>query len=527
MKKILLGCTALSVILIGAAVIGFQKKQASVQPSTSDKPAVATQPAEPLNADAAQDKNTAPVKPEGENVAATPQNTRELQGLRFYSESEEQILEAFENYIYFKNLNSTMRPDIKTDGRDFIITFSDPSNINAEQRDLKMTRIEDFDSKAQYRITTQSWVVWNEMVKQAFANADLSMDSFNEVVSWVPDLSLKTNDSIKATGIKLTSDDVNFTADSIVFDLLVGPHDNKMDIASSTDINNLTLTTPIATLSIPKMTENLQVIGSDITPNETLQILTAEQSQSTTTIPTLSVQSSMLGAQPLTAKMDSQVVFAETMKVDLDISDIRAGQILLPLMPNKVTAKFEVTGVDKDILTEYVKMQQAYNEMDDNDSDEAKKLEENLVAIQNKVLTNLGVNIEHITVSNENAGLDLSGVIHYAEPALTVSAKLAVTNFDLISPKAAPIDEEACKAALETQSVSQNTAGTLPPVCMQQAGALEFLRPYLETAQHTKDAAGRPVDTFIIVYSANSLTINGEPVLVPANEAADNNEAKK
>ena len=91
---------------------------------------------------------------------------------------------------------------------------------------------------------------------------------------------------------------------------------------------------------------------------------------------------------------------------------------------------------------------------------------------------------------------------------------MTVTNFDLISPKPAPINEQACKAALERMTGQERQ---LPPQCIQNAGLLAALRPYLPTAQHSVNAKGQSVDIFTIVYTANALTVNGQTVFKADN----------
>ncbi|MGN1062975.1 MAG: hypothetical protein ACI4QM_01445, partial [Alphaproteobacteria bacterium] len=570
MKKILLGCTATAVILIGMAFIGLQQRKTSapqpVQKVATPQPAQA-RAVMPTIAPAAEVASAvvpatetasavvpatevpsavAPVAevasavvPAAETVPAvipapsaptTPMvqdepiptialiaETAPTAPLRFYSEAEEQILEALENYIYFNDLSAFMRPDIKSDGRDFIITLTNPADPSAPQRELRMTRVDDFNQKAQYRIETRFWPVWEKTVKQLFDNASLSIGSFNETVLWVPDLSLKTNDSILAQNIRLSADETDVSIASVASDFLIGSNGAKMDIASSTDVTDLTVDFGLGTLIIPSLQEHIQILGADVTSDELLQILTASHTQSKTEIPNITIRSVFLGDQPVTAKLSTAVTFDETLKLNLNISDIQGGQNILPLSPTHIRADIEITGLDKDLLTQYVKERQAYNETEEADDEtaEGKTLKNDLTKLQDEIALNLGVNINHITLSTAEASIDLSGIILHPDSvmredqsAVGASLKLAVTNFDTISPKAAPMDEEACKAALENRNVLQDAAEDLPPACQQQSGVLDILRPYLATAQHGTDEAGRPVDTFIIVFGPKGLTIN-------------------
>ena len=132
MKKFLLGCAAASVLLIGIAVVHMQTPTEKNTPSSL------------------------PNKP--------------TEDVKTYSEAEIQILEAAESYLYYKNLDDIIRADIRSEGDDFIITFDDPTDPQTPPHELKMVRIADFNGKKQYKITTNSWVKWNEDIRQHFAH---------------------------------------------------------------------------------------------------------------------------------------------------------------------------------------------------------------------------------------------------------------------------------------------------------------------------------------------------------------------
>ena len=498
MKKVLFGCVAASVLLTGLAIWGFQsEKQNIAVPSKTKLLAVTKMP-------------TAIQKQNKTNVIT---NENEPSNLKFYTVSEEQILSAIEDYLYHMGIDKTVRPDIKANGDNFIITIDNPSNPSQPAHTLQMVRIADFNGKKQYKITTTSPVMWKTISHQILPTGQVDIASYEETIAWVPDLSLTTNSSLKANGISIRDKDFSITADSIITDSLVGPQNNKMDVAGQADILNTKITLPFFEISIPKITQNMTLQGANQTGDKTIQPLTAEKSSSAFLIPQLIIASPLLGTQPLTAEIKSEMTYDENLNLSFHISKIDAPTAAFEIKPKSISSDIEVKGLSKQQLIEYSSVQK---ELDNAEPNSVKVIElgNKLVEMQNEIMNKAVAHIKDMSVVLHNGKVHLNGTVRYAEPAVNADLKLSITNFDAISPAARPIDKEACEKALATINPHVG-ADQLPTECQQKDGILEILRPFLQTAEHSVNGQGESIDTFTINYSADKLSINGQQILPP------------
>lgn len=433
-----------------------------------------------------------------------------------YTVEENTILEALENFLYFSAMDDTRKTDVRQDGQDFIITITNPKVLEQKPAQIRMVRSGEFMGKPQYKMSHASWDRYKQEISKYIGQDTVTVNSYSEDLTWVPELGILTNQSIKASDIRLQFEDVVVSVKSMVSDSLIRESGDKMDIASMSSMTGLKLTTPYVTIEVPNETQNMQMTDAALSADSTMQALTASDVQFSSTIPLISISSPVMPGQTLTAKMSTMGSFTKTFNIDSTISDIKMSgnnMIALPLLPQTITSKLTVDGLSKDLLIAYFTMQNQLNEMDEN-TPEAQELEQKLNAAGDQLLSTLVLNINELSVENDQAGLHLTGQIKYAEPSFNATAKLTVTNFDLISPKPAPINEQACKAALERMTGQERQ---LPPQCIQNAGLLEALRPYLPTAQHSVNAKGQSVDIFTIVYTANALTVNGQTVFKADN----------
>lgn len=470
MKKILLGCVSASILLGGIAFIGFMR----MQPSSIKIPTQIQHP-----------------------------------NVKVYTLEEEQILSAAETYLYYKNLNELIHVDVKADGNDFIITFENPTEPDAPKQALKMVRIADFNGKKQYKISSETWANLAESVRESLPNPQMSIDEYTQTISWVPDLSLTTNTSLKATNIVIQDTDLSLTIGSIISDSLVGPQNNKMDVAAAITINDLNVKTALFDVNIPKIILDTQITGADQTAVETMQALSAKRTVSSLMVPTLSIESILLGDKKITTTLENTFTFEKDIQLSMRISDIKVPD--MPTLPNNVSAKVSLVGLDRDDIISYIKLSNQYNELENHKTSEARNIEQQLDELYNKVAPKLSIKIDDINLSFPNGSISLSGIIKPDGETLTSDTKIQVTNFDTLSPEAQPVDKEAC--AKELEHATKNMP--LPPACEQKTGMLEFLRPFLDTAKRTTNANGQDVDTFHIQYSENHVSINGHEIVLP------------
>ena len=470
MKKILLGCVAASVLLGGIAFIGFSQ----MQPTLIKIPA----------------------KLQHSNV-------------KTYTLEEEQILSAAETYLYYKNLDELIHVDVKADGNDFIIIFENPTEPDAPKQELRMVRIADFNGKKQYKISSETWTNWAEIVRENLPTPQISIDEYSQTTSWVPDLSLTTNTSLKATNVIIKDTDLSLTIGSIISDSLVGPQNNKMDVAATATVNDFKVETALFDLNIPKIILDTQITGSDQTGIETMQALTSEKTVSSLMIPTFSIDSVLMGKQKITGTLENSLIFDKDLQLSTRISDIKIPN--MPTLPNNINAKISLVGLDREDIIAYTKLSNQYDGLENHKTSEALKIEQQLDELYAKMAPKLSVKIDDINLSFPNGSISLNGVIKPDGEALTSNTEIQVTNFDVLSPAAQPVDKEACAKALEHATLNTPT----PPACVQKTGILEFLRPFLDMNKRTTNADGQSVDTFNIQYDANKISINGHEIELP------------
>lgn len=507
MKKVLFGCVAASVLLTGLAIWKLQ----SVPPVSVIS----------IKAPVLAPSKTTDIS-EKQNQTIPQTNETEPSNSKYYTVSEEQILAAIEDYLYSMGIDKTVRPDIKAEGDNFIITIDNPSDVTQPPHTLQMIRIADFNGMKQYKITTTSPTMWKTISNQILPTGQVDIASYEETISWVPDLSLTTNSSLKANKISITDKDFVITADSIITDSLVGPQKNKMDVAGTTDILNTKIAMPFFEISIPKITQTMTLTGANQIGDKSMQPLTADKSSSTFLIPQLIISSPLLGTKPLTAEIKSEMTYDNQLNLAFNISKIDIPTAIFDIKPKSISSDIIIDGLNKQQLIEYTQIQKEYESIEPN-TPKAVELENKIVGMQNAILNNVTANIKNMSVVLQNGSAVLTGTVKYAEPAVNADLKLAITNFDAISPAAQPIDKEACEKALSTVNPQANTV-QLPAACQQKTGVLEFLRPYLDTAEHSTNAQGDPIDTFTFNYSADRISINGQEILPPVNPAI--NEAK-
>lgn len=496
MKKILYGCVALSVLITALAIAQLNKK-----------PTPVTSPDETVNL------------PDPIEGATAPETIGEE---KTYTESEDQIQQAFENYIYFKGMDKVVHTDVRANGKDFIITITNPSDTSVAPQELRLVRTDDFAGKPQYKLNNTSLMKWQAMASEYLENPTVGADSFSEDIAWVPDLGLVTNQALKATNISIKNEGIDFSIKSIVSDMLATAENEKMNIAGSSDMSDVKLMKGGFVIQAPTVTQNIQINGANQTGNMILQLLTAQNATSTLNVPILGIAMAGMPRQPILAQLNNKIVFADNITMDTKLTNIKMTQTPLPMLPDTIISNVTVEGVSKEMLTAYVNMREQLNQSPDEDSTEAKELAQKLLAAQDQILKSVSLKINQLSFSNPNAGIDVTGIVHYAEPAPTVNARVAVTNFDVISPKAPPVDEVACKAALaKTPEPVAGQAPIVPAACVEQSGMLEALRPYLPTATRTTNEKGQLVDTFSIIYSAGSLSINNQAVLTPDQKSTE------
>lgn len=469
MKKILLGCVAASILLGGIAFMGFNQ----MQPTLIEIP---------------------------QKISLSSETKHTLE--------EEQILSAAKAYLKDQNLDKVIDVHVKADGKDFIITFVNPKDSEKSQHQFRMVRIADFNGKKQYKITSNSWINWNELAQLNLSEPELTIGEYFQTVSWVPDLSLTTNTSLKTNNIEIKNEEVTLKIASIISDSIVAPQNNKLDVAAVTDIIDFTISSSVFGINIPKIIHDTQITGANQTDTEAMWALHSDKIVSSLMIPTLSINSPLLGEKPISGKLENSIIFEDNLKISMRISDIKLPNI--PTFPKTISAKITLNGLSKEDIISYAQLAEKYTELEGKKGSDTSAIEKQTFDLTSKIAQKFNASIEDINIVFPSGSISISGVIKPNNmESLTADAQISVVNFDALSPAAYVVDKEACAKALTQMKPGM----PLPPSCEKKTGMLEFLRPFLDTSKRSVNADGHSVDVFTIQSHNNGLTINGQEII--------------
>ena len=124
------------------------------------------------------------------------------------------------------------------------------------------------------------------------------------------------------------------------------------------------------------------------------------------------------------------------------------------------------------------------------------------------------LNINEVVLENPVASVHFSGTGRFINQTAQLNGQLALTNFDLISPDYQ--SQCAAEKAKQPQTDKQSAVAMEPAVCAK-IGALDILRPYLNSAEKLTQN-GKPTVLFKIEYKNGQAFINDQPFAAPAAE---------
>lgn len=180
------------------------------------------------------------------------------------------------------------------------------------------------------------------------------------------------------------------------------------------------------------------------------------------------------------------------------------------LLPKKIVANINISGVKGALVTELIALQKKDKEVNDSlakvqeingeqvttSMSQGQKEEE----IARKLLETLQLTINELYIENDNWDVSLEGI--FKGRNLSFRGPLTITNFDFLS-------KETEKFMAQT-----NPDGTVT----QSPSLLEVLRPYLASERRGKNAKGLPMDTFELQASNEGFLINGYLFGEPIND---------
>ncbi len=433
----------------------------------------------------------------------------------------EEVRNAVSSLLSFKGFITDSPLQVDQDGEVFWVHVPEMKVDSTEGQPLvfpsyklEVKQNGTFADYPQYAVSVPN----TSILEQSFSGLPLSIsaDSYTQKILWVPELKLVSNMSLKSDNFKLSypEEGIGMSINKIVSDMLVRLVAEKLEGASSTDVRNIVFQTPMFTLEIPQSKQTMHFSGADLSGDETVQILTANQVVGTLSIPTVSIISPLAPDQKLSASINGQVSIKETIEIDTTVDHISNQNNLFPLMPQDIVMKLSIAGMDKKLLLEMIQLQEEMNLTGKEDPVALSRMNQ----IQDKLLQSTVVEVKDFSIMNADTGIGLVGKASFKDNSVEAQMDLRVVNFDVLSPKPAPIDPKKCEEAQKAFQKSPDDQVLLQQLivaCENDTSKIDILsglRPYLKTAKHSKDEKGRLVDTFTIRIEKDQIvSINGEP----------------
>ncbi len=485
MKKTLLGCLAASLICSTAVTANEQTPPAEQKPQ-----AVAATPLPPVLNDTVQTQITQEFKKllEGTNLKIDAPLVFEQNG---------------DNYL-------VTIPEISlpvTDGQKII-----------PQQKVALIRKGDFAGFPQYQIQMNFLNRMESFFNLFFDKTSLDADVFEENIFWVPRLQLVTNETLNAKNLTFTIDDIfSATAEKVVVNQLAKAlPEGRMDIGSLADVYKLIINTPFSQITVPQVSFQNSRENTEITGDNMLQQLTARRNVSKLDIPEISFSTPLAPGQNLSLRLGQSVVLESSqLKWMLTADNIKTSQPLSELTPSYVALGLIVDNLNQQDLLQLWSLQKQASLKLETEEPVDDKLTAEMNEKLDALLKNISIRIPNITVSNDKAGISAAGVITNLLDNLAFDITLSVTNFDFISPEQPPVDEAKCKEMAGQLADNPTDVALIDEIqthCAPDRGLLEDLRPYLKTAARIKNKKGQTVDTFLISFHDNKLSVNGQKV---------------
>ncbi len=491
MKKTLFACVALSVFYTTAVCAQTEQQPTQTQP--------------------------APTISENQNimVASAP--------------SAQKIAEAFEIGLLYYGFDSDVEPKVEQKGNDFLISIGQTHMTDATGKvhdfpaaQVQLTRVDDFGRYAQYKMENTTLPYLKSVFSTLYPAGKITDTTSNEIIFWVPDLALRTKQSFKTGQLNII--DGNGTQIEIAAihadGLTQAKENNKMDSASTLDVDGLVFKNALTAIVIPHLSASSQVLNAEQTADALQQALSATFSKGEMSIPQITLTSTTPMFAPVNMKTTGKIetvrdeqsnALQAHLTLNIDQLNLQAGAFENGTLPAAFPANIRVdtilTDLNAEQLKNILKMQEKLDTELDEQTPENIALQAEIQKQYADILDKVRLNINEIALENPVAAMRFTGTGRFVDQMPSLTGQLAVTNFDLISP-----DYRAQCAAEKTkqpQTEKQPAAATEPTVC-HQMGVLDNLRPYLDTAEKTTQD-NKPVVIFNITYREGQTFINNKP----------------
>ena len=416
---------------------------------------------------------------------------------------------------------------VTADGDDFQVILPEVNIANDAEPEtrlpagqIRLTRSGTFGQQAQYKASLPTASYLDSLFKSLLSSdVQMTMNVTKDDVSLVPTHRLVSGQSRHIKDIRVASEGLVATVDTVVSDALVRMGaDQQVESASETDISGVAIETPSMTIRVPNITTRSQVQDMTQAANGQYNIWTAKTLQGTLEIPQILFFAA--GSQPdalplLTmAQHGTSTLQGETLHLEGAVDKV---QTALPLPAGlELSWNADVLGLNREILARMAETQGDINPAD-----------------RDAFLAGATLKVNMLTIKSDEAGMALSGTarlkpIAGQKPADAntpnlapdVEATLVITNLDKISPPPV-VNQAACDGAkARVNAINPNDehadaqrelyTAMAEDACTPRGGALDNLRPLLDPKNHQVAPDGTTTDTIYIRLTENGLNINGK-----------------
>jgi len=425
---------------------------------------------------------------------------------------------------------------VTSEGEDFNVTLPAVQNekLTLPARTIHLTRFGEFNQKPQYKVESV-YDLLNDIITGLLPMATFTTESAAMETIWVPAYNLvsKNSSNIKGLKISVSPSEVfptsgTFSIAEVVSDSLIRPtSDQKMDISSSTDLQDIQVAADNVVVEIPSASQENTVSDADISADPFTRMLTSARDETKFAVPNVYIK--MAGAaEPVgsfsiagAGVFEGNTFHSET-KIDQISAPVLSAFVPAALMPSEINFDFDILNIDRNVLVDLIKQGQDGSYSDDSvpllkQAAEKGVIQLNRLEVKNNLAGMLLSAQIRLKLENPDEVTKLKDFETHLEPV--VNASLTITNLDKISPEP-KVDEAQCaraKSQLAAIDMSAEDAENQKAVveriqaraCAPHGGPLDELRAYLDPSKRITNADGSTTDVIDLEYDNKTLTVNG------------------
>ena len=387
--------------------------------------------------------------------------------------------------------------------------------------EMDVVRIEDFDGKARYKLSSNSPARLQNIAHNLFSFHNFVPTSYSEELHFVPEIKEIVAQNIKAENITysekdeatgLKSEIANLK--SLNFNSTMEPADGQMTYSVDWSANGFNLKHMMFSMSIKSIVNKMIAVFEDNGQKEYLKlIMDAGATLNSSSVMAINGFSVEAMGTPIT--MDMKVTTKaerenDSLKMNLgtDIFNI-SSPLLADFSLNRIVIKYLLKDIPVSAIEKISSIQEKIMEeaLTGDGSVEANKVadkyQKEIIMASDEVLSKMEFKMQFSGIFDD-ANLNFIAALKKSGDYVVGNAKITAENFDKIVPDYSKICEEEQKLSSDG----------FPASCMK-AGLTEGIRSKIDLSKRTKNDKGQTVDTFSIVMNETGVFVDGTKVSDP------------